>query len=145
MSVNEVRISGGLTRDAEAKYVGEHGTALMTFTVAVNGTRYDSAARQQVVKTTYVSVEAWAVLAERLMNTNLMKGDEVLVVGELAQTEREKRDGTKETKTRVVAFTLDVLRLGAAHRAAEAGQDPEPGAATDGPLPADDDGGKWFG
>lgn len=115
--MNRVEIRGGLTRDAEVRFVGQNSTALMEMTVAVNGTRYDHQSQSQVVKTTYVTVQVWGLLAEEVMEGyGLVKGDEVYVVGELDQTEHEKRDGTKDRKTRVVAFDVNVLRARNARR-----------------------------
>lgn len=109
--MNRVEIRGGLVRDVELKYVGQSGVACMEMTVAVNGTRYDSQQRTQVVKTTFVSVQVWGLKAEETAERyRLSKGDEVYVLGELDQREVEKADGTKERKTRVTALLIDVLR-----------------------------------
>jgi single stranded DNA-binding protein len=109
--VNRVEIRGGLTRDAEFRYVGHANTPLAEFVVAVNGARYDPERREQVVTTIFVSVQAWSTLAETVMERwALSQGDEVYVVGELDQREVEKRDGTKDRKTRVTAVHIDVLR-----------------------------------
>lgn len=110
--MNRVEVSGGLTRDPEYRMVGSYGTHLLEMTVAVNGTRYDSEQRQQVVKTTFVQVQAWGYVAEFLTQQHgpLSKGDEVHVVGELDQRTVEKSDGSKESKTRVTAVHIDVLR-----------------------------------
>ena len=75
-------------------------------TVAVNGARYDAQAKQQVVTTTYVRLVAFGWLAEQLSEMDLKQGEEVLVVGELDNTEREKADGTTERKTSVSVLTL---------------------------------------
>ena len=109
--MNRVEIRGGLVRDPELRLVGAYSTPLLEMTVAVNGTRYDSQSRSQVVKTTFVSVQVWGHRGEEVMEKyQLAKGDEVYVLGELDQYEQEKADGTKERKTRVTGLLLDVLR-----------------------------------
>lgn len=109
--MNRVEVRGGLTRDAEFRFVGQANTPLLEFSVAVNGTRYDAQTRQQAVKTTFVSVQVWGLQAEEIMSKYALgQGDEVYVLGELDQREIEKKDGTKERKTRVTGFHIVVLR-----------------------------------
>jgi single stranded DNA-binding protein len=110
--MNRVEIAGGLVRDPEFKMLGQSQTPCLEFTVAVNGTRYDSQQRQQVVKTTYVAVQAFNEVADDVMGKypGLTKGDAVYVVGELDQRTIEKADGTKESKTRVNAMHIVVQR-----------------------------------
>ena len=109
--MNRVEIRGGLTRDAEIRSVGSQNWLVAEFSVAVNGTKYDREQKTTVVTTTYVSVQAWTEIAEALADAGgLHQGDEVYVLGELTQHEHEKKDGTKERKTRVNAFRVDVLR-----------------------------------
>ena len=107
--MNRVEIAGGLTRDAELRFT-PGGAAVLNMTVAVNGTRYDGDARQQVVTTSYISVEAWGSLAEESAELDITKGTEVHVIGELTQRTTEKSDGSKESKTRVKALVINVVR-----------------------------------
>lgn len=105
--MNRVEIRGGLTRDASVRTVG-HGGVLMQFTVAVNGTRWDSQAGQQVVKTTFVTCQAWADVAEAIEAAGgLSQGDDVYVVGELDQYRKEQDD---KPSTRVTVMDFRVLR-----------------------------------
>jgi single-strand DNA-binding protein len=108
VSQNYVRVSGGITREPEFR-VFDSGSPLWTATIAVNGTRYDSQQRTQVVKTTFVSIQAWGWLAEEIMDLGLDRGDEVLVEGELDQSEYEK-DGKTERRTRVTILRLTPVR-----------------------------------
>ena len=105
MNLNKVEIAGGLTRSPDLRFLPS-GMAVCEFTVAVNGARYDSTARQQVVTTTFVAVNAWSSLAEEVVDMGLVQGDAVYVMGELEQREIEKKDGTKERKTRVTASVV---------------------------------------
>lgn len=108
-NVNDVRIGGGLTRDAEVKYLPS-GMPVAELSIATNGARYDAKERQQVVTTLFTTVEAWGWLAEHIAEMGLVKGEAVIVTGELTQREREKQDGTTERKTRVQAHTVTPTR-----------------------------------
>lgn len=130
--MNRVEIRGGLTRDPSMKVVGD-GLHLLEFTVAVNGTRYDRETRGTVVKTTYVSVQAWGTVADEIVAAyQLTKGDEVYVLGELDQHEIEKSDGTKDRKTRVTAFRVDVIRC--KYRNGQRPTSPEPEQSIEPPF-----------
>lgn len=110
MSTNEWTGRGGLTRDAECSNLEVSGIPYWSASIAVNGTRYDSTKRAQVVKTTYISLVAFGWMAEHLDAHGLLKGDEVRVVGELDNREVPRPDGTKERKTRVEVAVLDIVR-----------------------------------
>lgn len=107
--MNRVEISGGITRDPELRYTPS-GAPVLNMSVAVNGARYDGQKREQVVTTEYIAVEIWGSYAEEVAEMAIPKGSEVYVLGELTHTEREKRDGTKESKTRVKAMLVNVVR-----------------------------------
>lgn len=98
-----------MTRDPELRYL-DSGMPVIDASLALNGTRYDGQSRQQIVTTTYVSVVAYGWLAEQFAESGAHQGDEVYVLGELDQREVEKRDGTKERKTRVTASLLMLTR-----------------------------------
>jgi single stranded DNA-binding protein len=100
MSLNRVELVGAVTRDPVLAF-SERGTAWMELTLAVNGTRYDG--EQQQVTTTFVTVSLFGWLAEQVAEEDLGKGEEVYVLGELSQRERQRKDGSKESKTRVEA------------------------------------------
>lgn len=107
--MNRVEISGGLVRDPELAFTAG-GAARCEFTVAVNEARWSSKEQAQVVDTTYVSCQAWFWLAEDIAEREYQKGDEVLVVGRLSQRTIEKKDGTKEQKTRVEVVTVTLVK-----------------------------------
>lgn len=123
--MNRVEVQGGLTRDPSFKVIGQ-GTPCLEFTVAVNGARWDSQARSQVVETTYVAVQAYNEVADNVMGAYpaLGKGDEVYVLGKLDQRTIEKADGSKESKTRVTATLIVVQRS----RSTQAPSDGRPAA-----------------
>lgn len=109
MNLNRVELIGGLTRDPSFTTVGS-GFPLAELSIALNGTKYDSTEKAQVVTTTYATVQAAGWLAEQVMVMGLTRGAEVYVLGALDQTEIEKADGTKDRKTRVVAARIEVTR-----------------------------------
>lgn len=106
--------TGGLVRDPEVLFLEGSGLCLWKATVAVNDPRYDVESKQQVVETAYVAISTIGWLAETIANLGLAKGDEVHVVGRLAQ--REVGSGEKkERKTGVDIVTLTPVRM--RHRA----------------------------
>ena len=110
MSRNIVSIEGGLTRDPDFGYGQGHGIAYWRGNLAVNGTRYDSQTRQQVVTTVFAQTVAFGYQAEQLKAEGLVQGDSLLGDGQLGQNTFEKKDGTKETKTQVEVLNFTVLR-----------------------------------
>ena len=110
-SMNRVELIGGLTRDPDVT-VMQSGVVSWYASIAVNGTRYDKDAGQQIVHTTYVSLSAIGWMAEALVEADYFKGDELWVVGELDQFEIE-RDGKKDRKTRVRPLVVAPVRRAA--------------------------------
>ena len=113
--MNRVELRGGLVKDI----VFEGAKA--SFTMAVNGTRFDSQAREQVVKTAFVSCEAWGIVAEALRHAGVMQGCELYVVGELTQF---KKEGEERSHTRVAVFTVQVVRMSARSQGAPPPEEP---------------------
>lgn len=110
MSRNVVSIEGGLTRDPDAGFGQNGGLPYWRGNIAVNGTRYDSQTRQQVVTTVFVQIVAFGYQAEQLQGEMLVQGDSLLIDGQMGQNTFEKKDGTKETKTQVEVLSFTVLR-----------------------------------
>lgn len=108
--MNRVELVGTLVRDLEMRYLPS-GLALVEISLAVNGTRYDSTARETVVTTLYTTVSVWGWAAEKVANDGVTRGDSVHVLGELEQREIEKPGGGKEKKTRVVATVVTPVRV----------------------------------
>lgn len=106
--MNKVEIQGGLTRDPELRFLPS-GMPVCEFSMALNGTRYDKDARAQVVTTTFVTCQAWGDAAEEFAG-EFGQGDEVYVMGRLDQRTIEKRDGTKESKTRIEVLFWHAVR-----------------------------------
>jgi single-stranded DNA-binding protein len=110
MSLNRVELVGGLVRQPEVSTT-PGGHTLWRATIAVNGTRYDSQAQAQVVKTAYVTISAAGTLADRIVEIGPVQGDEVHVLGEITQHEVEKPDGKTERKTGVEILVLTPVRM----------------------------------
>lgn len=136
--MNRVEISGGLVRDAEVKRL-DSGAMVANMSVAVNGTRFDADSGQQEVTTAYIAVEAWGSLAEEIASLEITRGTEVYVLGELVQQTREKRGGGSESKTRVKAMTISVVRRRGGPAAARSVAQAPTGSGYDAPPHSDDE------
>lgn len=103
--VNDVRISGGITKDAKVNTF-DSGVTKLAFTVAVPGVKWNKETRQEEVNSSFISVEWWVpgVFAEEHM---LYKGDAVLVDGELTQY-----TSGEQTHTRVLGLRVTVTKRG---------------------------------
>jgi single-strand DNA-binding protein len=106
--VNRVELVGGLTRDPDLRAL-QSGVMVCQFTVGWKEAVWSGAERKDVVRNHYLSVVAWAELAE-YVGEAFRKGDTVYVLGQLTQEEIEKADGKKESKTRVRAFVVRPVR-----------------------------------
>lgn len=96
--MNRVEIAGGLTSDPATIDGGAAAT------VAVSTVRYNPETAVEEIETVFLRVEAFGTPGVVL--ADLTKGAQVYVVGEMTQTERTKRDGTTDRKTRVRAHML---------------------------------------
>lgn len=133
MSMNKVEVSGGLTRDPELSF-SPGGYAFWRATIAVNGTRYDSTERKQVVKTSFVLISAGGYIAEAMAEVGYAKGDEMVIMGELDQNEwTNKETGKQERRTQVNVLTHSPIRVRGGNTSSRA-QQPRTAA----PAPADD-------
>jgi single-strand DNA-binding protein len=78
-SYQQVLVVGNVGRDPELKYL-QSGTAVCSFSVAVNESWTDSATNERREKTVWFRVSAWGRLAETV-NSYVKKGREILIVG----------------------------------------------------------------
>jgi len=104
--VNEVRLLGRATKDAEFKVIGKD-SKLATFRLVSNrrikrrdGTYGD--------KATFVDCEVWGQRAE-YASDNVKKGTPVLIAGQLETDEWEK-DGQKRSKLKIYCNSIQVDR-----------------------------------
>ena len=112
MAAPTVTVVGRLTADPELRFTPS-GDAVVNFTVASNDSykKNDEWVDKPAV---FLRANAWRDLAENVAES-LSKGDEVIVVGKLAQRDFETRDGEKRT-----VVELEVQTIGPSLRAVSA-------------------------
>jgi single stranded DNA-binding protein len=109
--LNRVEICGNLPADPAIRFSERTSIAFTTFTVVLDETYWDWEAREKRVKSHFISCVCFAELAEAVAE-RYRKGDTVLVLGQLSQTEVEKAGGKTERKTKVNALTVTGVRKG---------------------------------
>ncbi|HBG7232954.1 single-stranded DNA-binding protein [Clostridioides difficile] len=102
--MNSVILIGRLTKDPELKYIPGSGTAVSTFTIAVDR---DYIKKDGTKETDFIPIEVMGKLAEVCAN-NLDKGRLVAVEGSIRVNSYEK-DGEKRTYTKVHANKIKFL------------------------------------
>ncbi|MDB2927124.1 single-stranded DNA-binding protein [Clostridioides difficile] len=102
--MNNTTLIGRLTRDPELKYIPGSGTAVSTFTIAVDR---DYVKKDGTKETDFIPIEVMGKLAEVCAN-NLCKGRLVAVEGSIRVNLYEK-DGEKRTYTKVHANKIKFL------------------------------------
>jgi single-strand DNA-binding protein len=104
-AINEVRLIGNLTRDAELRYTSS-GHPVTRFTVAINERFRDKSGAEQE-KTHFLDVSVWQALAEGC--GELKKGDAVIVSGRLVNDSWTDQQGNKRYNTRVEGSRVEHL------------------------------------
>lgn len=107
-ALNDVRLIGNLTRDAELRYTPS-GSAVTRFSVAVNE-RYRDRSGSDQEKTHYVDVNVWRDLAEG--SADLRKGDPVFIMGRLVNDSWTDKEGNRRYTTRVEGSRVEFLTRG---------------------------------
>jgi single-strand DNA-binding protein len=102
--MNRVILIGNLTRDPELRYT-PNGTAVTTFTLAINRPRTNQAGEREA---DFINVVAWQKLAD-LCATYLRKGRQAAVEGRLQTRSYENKEGKKVYVTEVVAENVQFL------------------------------------
>ena len=102
--MNRVILIGNLTKDPELRATN-NGTAICTFTVAVNR-RFKDKAGDNI--TDFFPVVAWRQLGE-LCGKYLAKGRKAAITGELQTRAYEAKDGSKRYVTEIVAEEVEFL------------------------------------
>lgn len=108
--MNIVQVTGRLVRDPELRFVG-NGYPIAELNIAVddaNG-RYDKETKKSFVGSGFYQVEIPGNYGELIVE-QVEKGDNVHVSGSLTQWVKEKEDGTKESRTRIRADVVTVLK-----------------------------------
>jgi single-strand DNA-binding protein len=109
--INTVFLMGNLTRDPELRYT-PNGQAVANFAIATNRRWNDSSGEQQSA-VEYTDIVVWGKMAENVSNY-MKKGRRIHVTGRLQTRSWEAQDGSKRSKTEVVASDVIFLdRAGA--------------------------------
>ena len=108
-SLNRIMIAGNLTRDPEIRYT-QSGAAVANIGLASSRYYKDpkDPAGEWKEDTCFVTVVAWAQLAERVGDT-LKKGSPVLVEGRLQSRSWETEDGQKRSVIEIRADAIQSL------------------------------------
>lgn len=120
--MNRVILIGNLTKDPELRYT-PNGTAVTTFTLAVNRPRANQAGEREA---DFINIVAWQKLAD-LCATYLRKGRQAAVEGRLQTRSYDNKEGKKVYVTEVVAENVQFL--GARSGGEGSGYDPGFGAS----------------
>ncbi len=124
--MNKLIISGRLTRDAEVRFIPS-GTPVMSFSVA-NNTGFG-----EKQKTHYFDCSMFGKRAEGKLKDYMLKGQQVVVEGEVSLNQYEKKDGTGGASLNV--FVNNVELMGSSQQAGSQPSAPPP----DKSPPEDDD------
>lgn len=103
--MNKVLLIGRLTRDPELRFTAGSGTAVSTFTLAVDRAYKNKDGQREA---DFINIVAWRKLAEIIAN-NLTKGRLVAISGSIQTRSYEGNDGQKRYVTEVVADDLQFL------------------------------------
>lgn len=99
-SLNRAQVIGNLTRDPEVRSLPS-GQTVTSFAVATNR-RWKDKDGNYKEDTQYHEVVVWGKLGE-MASTMLQKGKKVFVEGRLSTSSWEGQDGSKRSKTEIVA------------------------------------------
>lgn len=104
--LNKVMLIGNLTRDPELRYIPS-GQAVASFGLATNRRWTDSSGEKRE-EAEFHEIVAWGKLAE-ICNQILSKGRKVYIEGRLQTRSWEAPDGTKRTRTEIIASEMRAL------------------------------------
>lgn len=103
--MNKVILIGRLTRDPELRFTAGSGTAVSTFTLAVDRTFKNKDGQKEA---DFINIVVWNKRAEVVANY-LRKGSLVAVSGRIQTRSYEGNDGQKKYVTEVVADDFQFL------------------------------------
>ncbi|MFL8712828.1 single-stranded DNA-binding protein [Clostridioides sp. GD02377] len=95
--MNDVALVGRLTKDPELKYIPGSGTAVSTFTIAIDR---DYTKKDGTKETDFIPIEVMGKSAEYCANY-ISKGNLVSIVGSIRVDKYETQEGEKKTFTKV--------------------------------------------
>jgi len=132
-SLNKVQLIGNLTRDPESRMTPS-GQQVTTFGMATNRTWTDQAGQKQE-RAEYHNIVMWGKLGE-IAAKYLMKGKKAYIEGRLQTRDWEAQDGTKRSRTEIVAENLIMLDKPSGER--PFGGSPQPAATAQPSQPEED-------
>ena len=107
MSINQVSVTGNLTRNAELRST-PGGTQVLTFGVAVNDRRRNSQTGEWEDYPNYIDCVLFGSRADAL-SRYLFKGMKVAIEGKLRYSAWESKDGGKRSKLEVVVDEVELM------------------------------------
>ncbi len=108
-NLNKVMLMGNLTRDIELRHTASQ-MAIAKFGLAINR-KYKTASGEQKEEVTFVDCDAFGRTAE-VMNQYLKKGRPVFIEGSLRLDQWEGKDGSKQSKLKVVVDSFQFIDSG---------------------------------
>lgn len=105
--MNKVVLIGRLTKDPELKFTPATGTAVATFTLAVDR-RFKKEGQQSA---DFIPVVVWGKNAENTCNY-MVKGSQIAIAGRIETRSYEAKDGNRRFITEVVADEVQFLSKG---------------------------------
>jgi single-strand DNA-binding protein len=106
--MNKVTLIGRLTKDPELKFTPGTGTAVATFTVAVDRRLPNKDGQREA---DFIPIVVWGKQAENTANY-MSKGKLIAIAGRIQTRSYDAKDGTKRYVTEVVAEEVQFLDKG---------------------------------
>lgn len=107
--MNRVELMGRLVKEPHFDYTPK-GYPWCSFTLIVDGeAKWDPDRKLSIAPSNFIACTMFGPRAERVAEEAPQKGERIYVLGELDQSSIEKRDGTKESKTKVKVYRFDRL------------------------------------
>ena len=107
MSFSQAVLMGNLVRNPEVKFLGDSGKAVCNFTVACND-RYTDRDGETVERAMFMDCVAWEKKGE-FVGEYFVKGQQILVSGNLQLDQWEDDEGNKRSKHKVNVFTVSFV------------------------------------
>jgi single-strand DNA-binding protein len=104
MADTSITIIGNLTKDPEVR-ISESGFAMTSFSVAVNKSKKDKATGEWVDEPHFIDCVLLGDIAQNFGNS-FVKGNRVIVTGEIQQRKYQGQDGTEKSKTELLASDI---------------------------------------
>jgi single-strand DNA-binding protein len=106
--MNKVTLIGRLTKDPELKFTPGTGTAVATFTIAVDRRMPNKDGQREA---DFINIVVWGKVAENTANY-MSKGKLIAISGRIQARSYDAKDGTKRYVTEVVAEEVQFLEKG---------------------------------